>query len=55
MIVWVNLFALAGQEVLFFVPVFMGLYWERGNDKGAIVSVIVGFVVFILLEKFKFS
>ncbi|CAM3104766.1 sodium/pantothenate symporter [Streptobacillus ratti] len=55
LIVWVNLFALAGQEVLFFVPVFMGLYWERGNDKGAIVSVIVGFVVFILLEKFKFS
>ncbi|WP_064608851.1 sodium/pantothenate symporter [Streptobacillus moniliformis] len=55
LIVWVNLFALAGQEVLFFVPVFMGLYWKRGNDKGAIASVIVGFVVFIMLEKFKYS
>ncbi|SQA14867.1 sodium/panthothenate symporter [Streptobacillus moniliformis] len=33
----------------------MGLYWKRGNDKGAIASVIVGFVVFIMLEKFKYS
>ncbi|NYV28312.1 sodium/pantothenate symporter [Streptobacillus felis] len=55
LIVRVNLFALAGQEVLFFVPVLMGLYWRRGNDMGAIASVVVGFITFIILEKFKFS
>lgn len=53
LIVWINLFALSGQEVLFFIPIILGLYWKRGNDKGAIASVIFGFIMFIILEKYK--
>lgn len=50
LIVYVNLFALSGQEVLFFLPVCLGLFWKKANDKGAIFSIISGFILFIYLE-----
>lgn len=50
LIVWINLFSLGGQEVLFFIPIILGLYWKRGNDKGALSSVILGFLVYMYLN-----
>ena len=50
LIVWINLFAFSGQEVLFFVPMVVGLYWKRGTAYGAIASVISGFSVLIVLS-----
>lgn len=29
LLVWINLFALAGQEALFFAPILFGLYWKK--------------------------
>lgn len=55
LIVWINLFAFSGQEVLFFVPMVIGLYWKRGTAYGAIASVISGFVVLIILSQFSIS
>ena len=55
LIVWINLFAFSGQEVLFFVPIVLGLYWRKGNAKGAIVSVILGFITLVTMTQFKIS
>ena len=55
LIVWINLFAFSGQEVLFFVPIVLGLYWRKGNAKGAIVSVVLGFITLITMTQFKIS
>lgn len=55
LIVWINLFAFSGQEVLFFVPMVIGIYWKRGTAYGAIASVISGFIVLIILSQFSIS
>lgn len=49
LIVWINLFALAGQEILFLIPLIMGLYWKKGTDKAAISSIFVGLIIFMYL------
>lgn len=42
LLVWINLFSLAGQETLFFAPLVLGLYWRKANSFGAICSMVVG-------------
>lgn len=41
LLVWINLFALAGQESAFFCPIVFGLYWKRANATGAICSMFL--------------
>lgn len=42
LLVWINLFALAGQETLFFAPILLGLYWKKANAMGAVISMLAG-------------
>lgn len=42
LLVWINLFSLAGQETLFFAPLLLGLYWKKANAMGAISSMLAG-------------
>ncbi|MEG0236576.1 sodium/pantothenate symporter [Cetobacterium sp.] len=55
LLVWINLFALAGQEAAFFCPIIMGLYWKRANALGAISSMIFGVASYIYVSVFKIS
>lgn len=56
LLVWINLFALAGQEAAFFCPIIFGLYWRRANAIGAICSMIfgVGFYIYASVLKLNF-
>lgn len=47
LLVWINLFALAGQEAAFFCPILLGLYWKRANATGASVSMIFSVVFYL--------
>ncbi|NPV70707.1 MAG: sodium/panthothenate symporter [Firmicutes bacterium] len=42
LLVWLNLFAIAGLEATFFWPILLGLYWRRANAPGAIASMLAG-------------
>lgn len=47
LLVWINLFALAGQEAAFFCPILLGVYWKRANATGAAVSMIFSVVFYL--------
>ena len=51
-IVWINLFALGGLESVFLWPIILGLYWKRANAPGALASMVVGLVSFLLLSNY---
>ncbi len=51
-IVWINLFALGGLESVFLWPIILGLYWKRANGTGALVSMVVGLISFLLLSNY---
>ena len=55
LLVWINLFALAGQEAAFFCPIILGLYWRRANATGAIASMIFGVASYLYFSIFKIS
>lgn len=42
LMVWLNLFATAGQLSTFLWPVILGLYWKKANKEGALASMITG-------------
>lgn len=48
-IIWLNLLAFGGMEAVFLWPLVLGLYWPRANAYGAISSMIVGALCYILL------
>ncbi|MFC4403395.1 sodium/pantothenate symporter [Gracilibacillus xinjiangensis] len=52
LIIWLNLFAIGGLEAAFIWPIVLGLYWEKGNRFGALASMIVGILSYILLYNF---
>ncbi|WP_138420680.1 sodium/pantothenate symporter [Aquibacillus sediminis] len=52
LLVWLNLFAFGGLEAAFIWPVVLGLYWSRGNKYGAIASMVVGVLSYILIDSF---
>jgi SSS family solute:Na+ symporter len=35
-----------------FVPLAFGLYWKRANNQGALLSIALGIVTWLLMEKF---
>ena len=47
LLVWINLFALGGQEAAFFCPIIFGLYWKRANATGAAASMIFGTATYL--------
>ena len=49
LLVWINLFALAGQEAAFFCPILFGLYWKKANATGAAVSMIFSVVSYLYM------
>ena len=53
LLVWINLFALAGQEALFFSPILFGLYWKKANSFGAISSMIAGVSAYLYITIMK--
>lgn len=53
LLVWINLFALAGQEAAFFCPIIFGLYWKKANATGALLSMVFGILFFLYLTIFK--
>jgi len=53
LIAWVNLFALGGQEIIFFCPLILGLYWKGANATGAIASIFAGIATYLTLEILK--
>ena len=53
LIAWVNLFAFGGQEIIFFCPLILGLYWKRANATGAIISIFSGIITYLTLEILK--
>ena len=52
MIIWLNLFAFGGLEAAFLWVIVLGLYWDKANAYGAISSMLVGLVSFILFTQF---
>lgn len=47
LMVWLNLFATAGQLSTFLWPVILGLYWKKANKEGALASMVVGIGTYI--------
>lgn len=51
-LIWLNLFAFGGLEAAFIWPVIFGLYWKKGNKYGAVTSMVVGVLSYILFHTF---
>ncbi|STO55559.1 sodium/panthothenate symporter [Canicola haemoglobinophilus] len=49
MLIWLNLFALGGLETTFLWVMLFGLYWKKANAYGAISSMLVGLISYVLL------
>ena len=50
LIVNVNLFAFGGLEVTFLWPILLGLYWKKAEKYGALSSIVLGLVSYILIK-----
>lgn len=50
LMVWLNLFATAGQLSTFLWPIILGLYWKKANKEGAIASMVVGIGTYVLSD-----
>lgn len=53
MIIWLNLFALGGLEASFLWVIVLGLFWSRANVYGAVSSMLLGLISYILLYQFN--
>ncbi|MDR0587859.1 MAG: sodium/pantothenate symporter [Burkholderiales bacterium] len=53
MLIWLNLLAFGGLQAVFLWPLVLGLYWERANAAGAILSMVTGGTCYILLTLLK--
>ncbi len=51
LIIWINLYAFGGLEATFFWVLVLGLYWRRANAQGAIASMGVGIISFLLISE----
>ncbi len=52
LMVWLNLFATAGQLSTFMWPTILGLYWKKANKEGALAGMIAGIGSFIYCNYF---
>ena len=50
LIVNVNLFAFGGLEATFLWPILLGLYWKKAEKYGALSSIVLGLVSYILIK-----
>ena len=50
LIVNVNLFAFGGLEATFLLPILLGLYWKKAEKYGAISSILLGLISYILIK-----
>ena len=50
LIVWMNLFAFGGLESAFVWTVVLGLYWDKANRYGAIMSMITGMASYMFIH-----
>ena len=50
LIVNVNLFAFGGLEATFLWPILLGLYWRKAEKYGALSSIVLGLVSYILIK-----
>jgi len=55
-----NIYELVGESsilslVSLFVPLVMGLYWKRANTTGALLSMVLGIVTWIIFEIYETS
>ncbi|SKC82209.1 sodium:solute symporter family protein [Ohtaekwangia koreensis] len=53
-----NIYELVGESsilslVSLFVPLTLGLYWKRANSKGALLSMVLGMITWIIFEAFE--
>lgn len=53
-----NIYELVGESsilslVSLFVPLTLGLYWKRANSKGALLSMVLGMITWIIFETFE--
>lgn len=48
-IVWINMFAFGGLEMTFLWPLVLGLFWKQATAQGAMSSVIIGLIVYVVL------
>lgn len=55
LLVWINLFAFGGLEAVFLWPTLFGLYWERANSTGAMISMLGGCASFFWFNMTKVS
>lgn len=47
------IYAIGGLEATFFAPIVLGLYWKRANRAGAIASMYLGLISYILIDIFS--
>ncbi|PIE54412.1 MAG: sodium/panthothenate symporter [Dethiosulfovibrio peptidovorans] len=52
LMVWLNLFATAGQLSTFLWPTILGLYWKGANAPGAIASMVTGIGTYLYFNNF---
>ena len=50
LIVNVNLFSFGGLEATFLWPILLGLYWKKAEKYGALSSIVLGLVSYILIK-----
>lgn len=55
LLVWINLFAFGGLEVVFLWPILFGIYWKKANATGAICAIITGMITFWSISLLSFS
>ncbi|KGX87488.1 sodium/pantothenate symporter [Pontibacillus litoralis] len=55
LLIWLNLYAFGGLEAAFIWPVVLGLYWSKGNQYGAIASMVTGIVSYVVVDVFYSS
>lgn len=54
-IVWINLFAFGGLEILFFWALLLGLFWKKANRAGALACGIAGLGSYCLAYIFNWN
>jgi SSS family solute:Na+ symporter len=55
-----NIYELVGESsivslVSLFIPLVMGLYWKRANRTGALLSMVLGIITWIIFEAYETS
>lgn len=53
MIIWLNLMAFGALQAAFLWPLVLGLYWKKASATGALSSMVVGLITFLLLSWLK--